>query len=147
MVRGAPRPENVTDFKRLQPAMFSRIKSPLNVEQWLIDTIDLLKTAQVWNENQVEVTKIQKRCSKNLVVGRRNETREAHYLGSILEKFLRKVLWEDGIKRDGRIIYQMQQKDRTVASMMLSFYNLVGSHHTWWPMRKIEQVDSSKAWE
>ena len=60
-VQGEPRPGNVTDFKRLQLAIFSRVESPLNVEQWLIDTMDLLRVARVPDENQVEMSKIQLR--------------------------------------------------------------------------------------
>ena len=53
------RPGNVSDFRRLQPAIFSGTEKPLDAEQWLIDTTDLLKAARVPNENQVEVAKIQ----------------------------------------------------------------------------------------
>jgi len=58
MVRSDPRPENVTDFRRLQLAVFSGTKSPSNVKQWLTDMTDLLKASRVLNENQVEMTKI-----------------------------------------------------------------------------------------
>jgi len=53
------RPGNVSDFRRLQPAIFSGTEKPLDAEQWLIDTTDLLKAARVPDENQVEVAKIQ----------------------------------------------------------------------------------------
>ena len=53
------RPGNVSDFRRLQPAIFSGTEKPLDAEQWLVDTTDLLKAARVPNENQVEVAKIQ----------------------------------------------------------------------------------------
>ena len=53
------RPNSVSDFRRLQPAIFSGTEKLLNAEQWLIDTIDLLKAAQILDENQVEVVKIQ----------------------------------------------------------------------------------------
>ena len=39
------RPGNMSDFRRLQPAIFSGTEKPLDTEQWLIDTIDLLKAA------------------------------------------------------------------------------------------------------
>ena len=55
------RPGNVSDFRRLQPAVFSGTEKPLDAEQWLIDTTDLLKAARVPDENQVEVAKIQLR--------------------------------------------------------------------------------------
>jgi len=55
------RPGNVSDFRRLQPAIFSGTEKPLDAEQWLIDTTDLLKAARVPDENQVEVAKIQLR--------------------------------------------------------------------------------------
>ena len=53
------RPGNVSDFRRLQPAIFTGEERPLDAEQWLIDTTDLLKAARVPKENQVEVAKIQ----------------------------------------------------------------------------------------
>ena len=55
------RPGSVSDFRRLQPAVFSGTEKPLDAEQWLIDTTDLLKAARVPDENQVEVAKIQLR--------------------------------------------------------------------------------------
>jgi len=53
------RPNNVSDFRRLQPATFSGTEKPLDAKQWLIDTTDLLKATQIPDENQVEVVKIQ----------------------------------------------------------------------------------------
>ena len=53
------RPGNVSDFRRLQPAIFTGVERPLEAEQWLTDTTDLLNAARVPNENQVEVAKIQ----------------------------------------------------------------------------------------
>ena len=53
------RPGNVSDFRRLQPAIFTGGEKPLDAEQWLIDTTDLLNAARVPKENQVEVAKIQ----------------------------------------------------------------------------------------
>ena len=53
------RPGTVSDFRRLQPAIFSDTEKPLDAEQRLIDTTDLLKEAQIPDENQVEVVKIQ----------------------------------------------------------------------------------------
>ena len=53
------RPGNVSGFRRLQPVIFSGTEKPLDAEQWLVDTTDLLKAARVPDENQVEVAKIQ----------------------------------------------------------------------------------------
>ena len=53
------RPSNVSDFRQLQPAIFIGEERPLYAEQWLIDIANLLKVAQVPEENQVEVAKIQ----------------------------------------------------------------------------------------
>jgi len=50
---------NVSDFRWLQPAIFTGEERPLDVEQWLINITGLLKAARVPEENQVEVTKIQ----------------------------------------------------------------------------------------
>ena len=58
----APReqsPGNVSDFRRLQPTTISSTEKPLDAEQWLIDTIDLMKVARIPDENQVDVAKIQ----------------------------------------------------------------------------------------
>jgi len=54
-----PRPGNVSDFRRLQPAIFTGEEKPLDAEQWLTDTTDLLNAARVPKENQVDVAKIQ----------------------------------------------------------------------------------------
>ena len=53
------RPGNVSDFRRLQPVVFSGTERPLDAEQWLFDTTNLLKAARIPNENQVKVAKIQ----------------------------------------------------------------------------------------
>ena len=53
------RPGNVSDFRKLQPAIFTGSEKPLDAEQWLTDTTDLLNAARVPKENQVEVAKIQ----------------------------------------------------------------------------------------
>jgi len=53
------RPGNISDFRRLQPAIFTGGEKPLDAEQWLTDTSDLLNAARVPKENQVEVAKIQ----------------------------------------------------------------------------------------
>jgi len=50
---------NVSDFRRLQPAIFSGMERPLDAEQWLVDMTDLLRVARVPDENQVEMAKIQ----------------------------------------------------------------------------------------
>jgi len=49
----------MSDFRRLQPAVFSVTEKPLDAEQWLIDMTDLLKAARIPNKNQMEVAKIQ----------------------------------------------------------------------------------------
>ena len=49
----------MSDFRRLQPTIFSGTEKPLDAEQWLVDTTDLLKAAGVPDENQVEAAKIQ----------------------------------------------------------------------------------------
>ena len=55
------RPGNVSDFRRLQLAVLSGTERPLDAVQWLVDTTDFLKAAQILGENQVKVTKIQLR--------------------------------------------------------------------------------------
>ena len=41
--------------------MFSSTERPLDIEQWLMDTTDLMKIARIPDENQMEVAKIQLR--------------------------------------------------------------------------------------
>ena len=53
------RPGNVSDFRRLQPAIFSGTEKSLDAEQWLVDMTDLLKAARVPDENQVKLVNIQ----------------------------------------------------------------------------------------
>jgi len=53
------RPGNISDFRRLRPATFTGGEKPLDAEQWLTDTSDLLNAARIPQENQVEVAKIQ----------------------------------------------------------------------------------------
>jgi len=48
----------VSEFRKLQPTIFDGTEKPLDAEQWLINTTDLLKAAQVPKEHQVEVVKI-----------------------------------------------------------------------------------------
>jgi len=54
-----PKPGNISDFRRLQPAVFTGSEEPLEAEQWLTNTTDLLNAARVPQESQVEVAKIQ----------------------------------------------------------------------------------------
>ena len=50
---------NVSDFRRLHPAIFTGEKSHLDAEQWLIDTENLLVAARVSEADQVDEVKIQ----------------------------------------------------------------------------------------
>ena len=61
MAPSEQRPGNISEFRRLQPTVFSGTEKSLDAEQWLIDTTDLMKVAQILKENQVEVAKIQLR--------------------------------------------------------------------------------------
>ena len=53
------RPGNVSDFRKLQPAIFLGTEKSLDAEQWLIDTTYLMKAARIPYEYQVEVAKKQ----------------------------------------------------------------------------------------
>ena len=53
-----PKPGNISDFRRLQPATFAGTEKPLDAEQWLVDMTNLLTTARVPKEEQVEVVKV-----------------------------------------------------------------------------------------
>jgi len=55
------RPGNIFEFRKLQQTVFSGTKKSLDGEQWLIDTTNLMNVAQIPNEYQVEVVKIQLR--------------------------------------------------------------------------------------
>ena len=54
-----PKPRNISDFRRLQPATFTGTEKPLEAEQWLVDMTNLLNAARVPAEDQVEVVKVQ----------------------------------------------------------------------------------------
>ena len=53
-----PRPGNISDFRGCN-SHFCRHKEPLDAEQWLVGTINLLREARVSEADQVEVIKIQ----------------------------------------------------------------------------------------
>ena len=50
---------NVSDFRRLNPTVFTGEESHLDAEQWLIDTENLLVAARVPEADRVDVVKIQ----------------------------------------------------------------------------------------
>ena len=50
---------NVSDFRRLQPTVFTGEESHLVAEQWLVDTENLLVAARVPEIDRVDVVKIQ----------------------------------------------------------------------------------------
>jgi len=54
-----PKPGNISDFRRLQPATFAGTEKPLDAEQWLVDMTNLLTAARVPKDEQVEVVKVQ----------------------------------------------------------------------------------------
>ena len=53
-----PRTGNVTDFMRMNPAMFTGTEMPLEAEQWLTDMENLLKAAKIPEADRVEVINI-----------------------------------------------------------------------------------------
>ena len=50
---------NVSDFRRLHPSNFSGNETPLEADQWLIKTEQLLNAAKIPKEDQVDVVSIQ----------------------------------------------------------------------------------------
>ena len=52
------RPSTVSDFRRLHPTIFTG-EEPLDAEQWLIDTENLLIIAHVPEADRADVVKIQ----------------------------------------------------------------------------------------
>jgi len=87
--------------------IFSGMKKPLDAEQWLLDTIDLSKAAQVLEENQVRSGQDSvEECSKNMVVGRGSKTGKPVTWDQFLKSFYERFS-SDGIKRDERIIYHI----------------------------------------
>ena len=55
--RKEQRPGSIFYFRWLRPIEFLGIENPLDAEQWLVDTIDILKAAQILEENQVEIAR------------------------------------------------------------------------------------------
>jgi len=53
-----PKPGNISDFRRLQPATFADTKKSLEAEQWLVDMTNLLNAARVLVEDKVKVVKV-----------------------------------------------------------------------------------------
>ena len=49
----------VSDFRKLRPSVFTGTEGPLEAEQWLIDTANLLVVARIPERDRVEVVKIQ----------------------------------------------------------------------------------------
>jgi len=61
---GAPPPPplrtgTVADFKRLGPSIFAGTETPLEAEQWMVKTEQLLKAARVPEADRVDVVSIQ----------------------------------------------------------------------------------------
>ena len=54
-----PRTDSVADFKRLNPKEFIGTIKPLEEEQWLVDTENLIAATNIPADNHVEVVKIQ----------------------------------------------------------------------------------------
>ena len=54
-----PRTGSVANFKRLNPKEFTGTMKPLEAEQWLVDTENLIAATDIPANNQVEVIKIQ----------------------------------------------------------------------------------------
>jgi hypothetical protein len=57
----APREQrtgNVTDFMRMNPAVFTGTEIPLEAEQWITDMENILKTTKIPEADQVEVITI-----------------------------------------------------------------------------------------
>ena len=50
---------NVSNFRRLHPSNFSENETPLEAEQWLIKTEQLLNAAKIPKEDRVDVVSIQ----------------------------------------------------------------------------------------
>jgi len=50
---------NAADFRKFEPKMFSGNEEPLQAEQWLVDTENLLKIARVPEADYVDIVKIQ----------------------------------------------------------------------------------------
>ena len=50
-----PRTGNITDFMRMNPAVFTGTETPLEAEQWITDMEDLLKATKIPEADRVEV--------------------------------------------------------------------------------------------
>ena len=105
--------------------MFSETKSPLNAEQWLIDTTDLLKAARVPDENLVEVTKIQLRDVARTWWLAEEARLEKHIaLDQFLESFDERFFLKTVQKEMEEQFIRLQQKERTVNEYAAEFLQL-----------------------
>ena len=105
--------DNVSDFRRLQPATFSGTEKPLDAEQWLIDTTYLLKAARIPDQNQVKVVKIQlKDVARTwwLAEEARLEKLWDQFSRSFYERFFSKMAQKE---MEDQFI-RLQQRDQTV---------------------------------
>lgn len=50
---------SITDIRRLHPSTFSRVETPLEVEQWMVYMKNLLEAAHIPPESRVNVVQIQ----------------------------------------------------------------------------------------
>ena len=50
---------NISDFRKLQPAVFRGTEKPLEAEQWITDMTNLLEAAKIPAADQVNVIKVQ----------------------------------------------------------------------------------------
>ena len=54
-----PRPGTVSDFRRLHPEMFTGTETPLQAEQWLAKTEQLLQATHISDADRIDVVSIQ----------------------------------------------------------------------------------------
>lgn len=54
-----PKTGNVSNFRRLNPKTLAENEGPLEAEQWLTDTVNILDAANVPTADRVKVAKVQ----------------------------------------------------------------------------------------
>jgi len=123
------KPGNISDFRRLQPAVFTGVERPLEAEQWLTDTTDLLNAARVPKENQVEVAKIQlKDIARTWWLAEEARLKEPISWDTFSKSFYSRFFPATAQKDMEEQFIRLQQGDRSVdeyaAEFLLAWRNL-----------------------
>jgi len=136
---------NASDFRRLNPSVFSGEESHLDDEQWLIDTEKLLVVARVSKANRVDVVKIQ--LSRIARIWWLAE--ESHLLGPVSwktfsEVFLAKFFPDMTKSEMEQKLINLKQAGRTFDEYATEFSKLSRFAHIWSLPRRIGAEDFNR---